>query len=269
MNKWWAVIALALVPFAGFAAGGGVKLENAKIDLKSNESIQRGGKYFVNYCMGCHSAQYVRYKQFTKVGLTEEDIRDNLMFAGGKVGDLMTISMAPEDASRWFGATPPDLTLAARVRYDGPDWIYTYLKSFYTDPSRPMGVNNTVFPNVGMPHVLWELQGIQDPAYRYDVMKDGHALSSFDSEAEAAAYLSEHEGARIERNVDHLKLVSPGSITPEEYDQVARDLATYLAYISEPIKLERQRMGFWVILFLILFTYLAYQAKKEWWKAVH
>ncbi len=272
MNKWWAIIALAvaLVPVAGLAAGGGVKLENAKIDLKNHEAIQRGGKYFVNYCMGCHSAQYVRYKQFTQVGLTEDDVRDNLMFRAGKVGDLMTISMPPEDGSRWFGAPPPDLTLAARVRYDGVDWIYTYLKSFYTDPSRPMGVNNTVFPNVGMPHVLWELQGIQDPVYRYDVHdEDGDVAESFDSEAKAEAYLKQHEGGRIERVVDHLKLVTPGRLKPAEYDQVARDLATYLAYISEPIKLERQRMGFWVILFLIFFSYVAYQMKKEWWKAIH
>ena len=129
------------------------------------------------------------------------------------------------------------------------DWIYTYLKSFYTDPSRPMGVNNTVFPNVGMPHVLWELQGIQDPVYHYEVYDaDGDLAESFESEAEADAYLKQHEGGRIERVVDHLKLVEPGRLEPAEYDQVVRDLTTYLAYISEPIKVERQRMGFWVLI---------------------
>lgn len=271
MKKLIAVMALALMPLTGLAAGGpGVKLEQANIDLNNHAAIQRGAKFFVNYCMGCHSAQYVRYKLFTSVGLTEDDIKENLMFGGGKVGDLMKIAMPAEEAGRWFGAPAPDLTLTARIKSGGADWLYSYLKGFYTDPSRPMGVNNTVFPNVGMPHVLWDLQGVQAPVYKYEVHHDGHTVASFDTEAAADAYVKEHgEGYRLERVVDSLELVQQGSMTAAEYDQVSRDLATFLAYISEPMKLERQRMGVWVILFLVVFTVLAYLMKKEWWKDIH
>ena len=271
MKKLIAVMALALVPLTGLAAGGpAVKLEKANIDLNNHAAIQRGAKFFVNYCTGCHSAQYVRYQLFKEVGLTEDDIKDNLMFAGGKVGDLMKIAMPAEDAGSWFGAPAPDLTLTARIKSGGADWLYTYLKGFYTDSSRPMGINNTVFPNVGMPHVLWELQGVQDPVYKFEVHHDGHAVASFDTEAAADAYVKEHgEGYRIERVVAGLELTQKGSMTPAEYDQVARDLATFLTYISEPMKLERQRMGVWVILFLTVFSVLAYLMKKEWWKDIH
>lgn len=270
MKKLIAVISLALLPLTGLAAGGNVHLESANIDLGNHAAIQRGAKLFVNYCMGCHSAKYVRYKLFTEVGLTEDDIKNNLIFSDRKVGDLMTIAMPEDEAAKWFGAPPPDLTLTARIRHGGADWIYTYLKGFYTDPSRPMGVNNTVFPNVGMPHVLWQLQGVQDPVYRYEVHHDGQTVASFGTEAEADAYVKEQgEGYRLERVVEKLELVQPGSMTTAEYDQAARDLATYLTYISEPIKLERQRMGIWVMLFLIVFTVVAYLMKKEWWKDVH
>ncbi len=272
MKKLFAVIALALMPFAGIASsGGGPQLQQAHVDLSNHASIQRGAKLFVNYCMGCHSAKYVRYKLFSEVGLTEDDIKDNLIFTDGKVGDLMKIAMPEEDAGRWFGAPAPDLTLTARIRHGGADWIYSYLKGFYTDPARPMGVNNTVFPNVGMPHVLWELQGVQNPVYKYEVQHDGHAVASFDSEAEADAYAKEQQGGeyRLERVVESLELARPGTLTAAEYDLVARDLATFLTYISEPVKLERQRMGVWVILFLVVFTVIAYLMKKEWWKDVH
>jgi len=272
MKKLIAVITLALMPVTGMAAGGGgAPLEMANIDLNNHAAIQRGAKLFVNYCMGCHSAKYVRYKLFTKVGLTEDDIKDNLIFTDSKVGDLMKIAMPEAEASSWFGAPAPDLTLTARIRHGGPDWIYTYLKGFYADPSRPMGVNNTLFPNVGMPHVLWEMQGVQEPVYKYEVHHDGHVVASFDTEAAADAYVKEQggDGFRMERVVASLDLVQPGSMTPAEYDQVARDLATFLTYIAEPMKLERQRMGVWVILFLVVFTVLAYLMKKEWWKDVH
>jgi ubiquinol-cytochrome c reductase cytochrome c1 subunit len=272
MKKLLALFALALMPIGAMAAGGpSVPLESANVDLNNHAAIQRGAKYVANYCMGCHSTQYVRYKQMTKVGLTEDDIRDNLMFGGGKVGDLMTIAMPNESAAEWFGAAAPDLTLTARIKAGGSDWIYSYLKGFYTDPTRPLGVNNIVFPNVGMPHVLWDLQGIQDPVYRYEVHHDGKALKSFDTEAAAEAYVQEKDGGeyRVERVVDALELVEPGLLTPAEYDQVARDIATYLTYISEPVKMERQRIGVWVMLFLVVFTILAYLMKKEWWKDVH
>lgn len=271
MKKLIVLMALALLPLTGMAAGGGnVHLEKANIDLGNHAAIQRGAKFFVNYCMGCHSAKYVRYKLFTEVGLTEDDIKNNLIFTDAKVGDLMKIAMPEAAAGNWFGAPAPDLTLTARIKSGGADWLYTYLKGFYTDPSRPMGVNNTVFPNVGMPHVLWDLQGVQAPVYKYEVHHDGHVVASFDTEAAADAYVKEHgEGYRLGRVVAGLELVQPGSLTQAEYDQVARDLATFLTYISEPMKLERQRMGVWVILFLMVFTVLAYLMKKEWWKDVH
>jgi len=271
MKKLIAVISLALLPLAVTASSGGPELQKANIDLNNHAAIQRGAKTFVNYCMGCHSAKYVRYKLFTEVGLTEDDIKDNLMFSDGKVGDLMKIAMPEEDAAKWFGAPAPDLTLTARIRHGGADWIYSYLKGFYADPTRPMGVNNTVFPNVGMPHVLWELQGVQNPIYKYEVHQEGHTVASFDTEAEADAYLKEHQGGeyRLERVVEGLEETQSGSLTPAEYDQVARDLATFLTYISEPMKLERQRMGVWVVLFLVVFSVLAYLMKKEWWKDIH
>ena len=244
MKKLIAVMALALVPLTGMAAGGGnVHLEKANIDLNNHAAIQRGAKLFVNYCMGCHSAQYVRYKLFTEVGLTEDDIKDNLMFAGGKVGDLMKIAMPVEDAGRWFGAPAPDLTLTARIKSGGADWLYTYLKGFYADPSRPMGVNNTVFPNVGMPHVLWELQGMQTAVYK--------------------------ENEHGEKVIDHLEPGQGGTMSPEEYDTMARDLTNFLVHIAEPMKLERQRIGIYVMLFLLVFFVVAVMLKKEYWKDVH
>ena len=273
MKRLLVTLALALAPLTGMAAGGpAVELQEANIDLNNHAAIQRGAKYVANYCMGCHSTQYVRYKQMMEVGLSEDDIEENLMFTDdAKVGDLMTIAMPNKDATNWFGAAPPDLTLTARIKHGGADWIYSFLKSFYTDSSRPLGVNNTVFQNVGMPHVLWELQGVQDPIYRYEVHQDGDTIASFGTEAEAEAYLEQQPDGeyRLERVVERLELVQPGSLTPAEYDQVARDIATYLTYISEPVKLERQRMGIWVMLFLVVFTVLAYLMKKEWWKDVH
>lgn len=242
MKKLIALIAFALLPVAGMTAGGGtVHLDAANVDVGNEAAIQRGAKLFVNYCMGCHSAQYVRYKQFTEVGLTEDQIKDNLMFTDGKIGDKMTIAMKEADAAKWFGAPPPDLTLVARIR--GADWIYTYLRSFYQDDKRPFGFNNVVFPSVGMPHVLADLQGVQQAVFK----DDGH-------------------GNQV---VDKLELVAAGSMTPAEYDAAMRDLTTFLAYVSEPVKQERQRLGIWVMLFLVVLFVLAYMMKKEWWKDVH
>ena len=271
MKKLIAFVALALMPVLGMASGGGNNpfVTPANIDLANHAAIQRGAKYFTNYCMGCHSAKYVRYQLMKEVGLTEDQIKENLIFDDSKPGGLMTIAMPSADAGSWFGAPAPDLTLVARIR-GGADWIYSYLKGFYGDSSRPMGVNNTVFPNVGMPNVLWELEGIKDAVFRYEAHHDGHVMETFDTEAEAVAYVKEQgEGYRLEKVVDHLVTVQAGSMSAAEFDQVARDLSAYLTYISEPMKLERQRMGIWVILFLTVFTFLAYLMKKEWWKDVH
>ena len=241
------ILALVLfMPGALLAAGGGdVHLDSADIDLNDEAALQRGAKYFVNYCLNCHSASYMRYQKMTALGLTEEQIEDNLMFAGDKVGGLMTIAMKPGDAEKWFGAAPPDLTLTARLR--GEDWLYTYLRSFYADPSRPFGVNNVVFPSVGMPHVLWELQGVQHAVWEETTGPDGEPHKA----------------------IKGLELVEQGTMSAEEYDQAVRDMVTYLSWLGEPMQQERKRLGIWVLLFLAVFTVIAYFLKKEYWKDVH
>ena len=267
MKKLIVIIVLALLPLAGFA-NESVELESANIDLTDHAAIQRGAKYFTNYCMGCHSAKYVRYKLMENVGLSESMIKGNLIFDGSKVGGLMKIAMPEAYAAESFGAPAPDLTLEARRR--GSDWVYTYLKSFYTDPSRPTGVNNKVFHNVGMPNILWELEGIKDPVYKYEVHEGAEKVAEFDSEAEANAMVKEKgEGFRVEKVVHGFSKRTDGKLSDEDFDQAVRDLTTYLTYISEPMQLERQHMGVWVLLLLVIFTVLAYLMKKEWWKDVH
>jgi ubiquinol-cytochrome c reductase cytochrome c1 subunit len=265
------IIALILmVPGMAFAAGGGnVHLEHANINLADDDARQSGAKYFVNYCLNCHSLKYERWQRMQEFGLTLDDIKTKLMPADAKPGDLMTIAMKEDDAKAWFGNPAPDLTLETRLR--GEDWVYTYLKSFYLDDSRPFGVNNTVFDKVGMPHVLWELQGFKKPVYRYDVTSKGHLEKSFDSEADADAYVKEHEGDELKINkvVDRLEQGTPGTMTDAEYDKVVTDIVTFLAYMAEPVKLERQRLGIWVLLFLALLFVFAYLLKKEYWKDIH
>lgn len=268
MKKLIVTMVLALLPLAGFANEEGVEVEPANIDLADQAAIQSGAKYFINYCMGCHSAKYVRYKLMEKQGLSEAQIKENLIFNGSKVGALMTNAMPKAYAAASFGAPAPDLTLEARRR--GSDWVYTYLKSFYTDPSRPTGVNNKVFHNVGMPNILWELEGLKDPVYKYEVHEGTEKVAEFDSEAEADAMVKEKgEGFRVEKVVSGFKQRTKGKLSEEAFDKVVRDITTYLTYISEPVKLERQHMGVWVLLFLVVFTILAYLMKKEWWKDVH
>jgi ubiquinol-cytochrome c reductase cytochrome c1 subunit len=236
-----------MVPAASFAAGPSVKVDKADVDVTNMASLQRGAKYFVNYCMGCHEAQYMRYNRIGRdLGLSDEQVRDNLIFTRDEFGDptrvgaLMKNAYPKPDAAEAFGAAPPDLTLVARVR--GEDWLYTFLRSYYLDDSRPMGVNNTTFPNVGMPHVLWELQGYQEKVVETDA--DGHEKV-------------------------HLELVQPGSLSPAEYDKVVRDIVAFLSYMGEPIQTERKMIGIWVMLFLFIFTIIAYLMKKDYWKDVH
>ncbi len=243
MKKLIAILSLALLPLTGFAAGGNVALESADIDLTDHASLQRGAKYFVNYCQGCHSLQYFRYERMQDFGLSKEQIENNLIFGGHKIGEQMKTSMPALDAAEWFGTAPPDLTLTARLRKGGADWIYTYLKGFYADESRPFGVNNVVFPNVGMPHVLMELQGVQEATIETDAHGNKHVAA--------------------------LKLAKPGRMSVEEYDQMARDLSAFMTHVAEPNKLERQRLGIWVMLFLLVFFVVAIMLKKEFWKDVH
>ena len=235
----------ALVPGIALAASEGVHLDKADVDLHNQQSLQRGAKLFVNYCLSCHSAQHQRYSRMARdIGLTDEQVIDNLMFASDKIGEQMKIAMTRQDGKNWFGAPPPDLTLAARVR--GADWLYTYLRTFYVDETRPFGVNNMVFPAVGMPHVLWELQGVQKPVFK----------------------TVEHDG-ETKQVLEGLELVEPGTLTPVEYDKAVRDLVNFMVYIAEPVQLERKALGVKVILFLLVFLVIAYLLKKEYWKDVH
>lgn len=232
---------LFALPAAVMAAGAGPQLEHADVDLSDKASLQRGAKLFVNYCLSCHSAAYQRYNRMGQdIGLSDEQIKENLLLAAEKVGDTMTIAMPQADAKRWFGNPPPDLSVMARAR--GADYIYTYLKTFYIDESRPFGVNNAVFPDVGMPHVLWELEGMKKAITR-----------------------TEHDKTVI----TGYEIVKPGSMSETEYDQAARDLTNFMVYMAEPVALKRQTIGIWVLLFLALFFVVAYALKKEYWKDVH
>ena len=238
------IVAFALAGGAR-AAGGDLTLLEAKVELGDRASLQRGAKLFVNYCAGCHSAQFMRYSRLGRdLGLTEQQVRANLMFASDKPGDPILATLGEEDANAWFGVAPPDLSLTARAR--GSDWIYTYLMTFYRDESRPFGANNLVYPDVAMPHALVELQGVQA---RKEDAGDGHAAAN---------------GAG-----DLLELVEPGSMSVAEYRRAVRDLVNFMVYVGEPAKLDRYVLGGWVLLFLLVFFVIARLLYKEYWKDVH
>ncbi|WP_260294136.1 cytochrome c1 [Sedimenticola hydrogenitrophicus] len=245
MNKLIAAFLLATAPLLGLAAGGGAHLDDADIDVSDQTSLQRGAKYFVNYCLSCHSAKFQRYNRLARdLGLTEDEVKENLMFTTDKIGETMNIAMSPANAEGWFGTAPPDLSLIARAR--GVDYIYTYLRGFYVDEARPFGVNNVVFPDVGMPHVLWELQGMQK------------------------AVFEEVDGQQVVKELVPVEgAAGQGKMSTEEFDGAMRDLTAFLSYVAEPIQLERKRIGVWVLLFLAVFFVLSYLLKKEYWKDVH
>jgi len=253
-----AVLLLTVLPLKASAAGGsGYPLDKANVDVSDTESLQRGAAMYANYCQGCHSVNFHRYERTaTDLGIPVEIMQENLNFSGTQVGSLMTITMTPELGKQWFGAAPPDLSLVARSRNE--DWLYTYLRTFYKDPSRPMGVNNKVFPNVGMPHALLELQGLAECA-------PGPVKA-----ANGGQKRDPLTGAPIlEDPCGTLKVVEPGKLTPEEYDQAVYDLVNYLSYVAEPMQLERQRIGMFVLLFLAVFFVFAYLLNREYWKDVH
>lgn len=215
-------------------------LAPADNDVTDTASLQRGAKYFVNYCLGCHSARYVRYNRLAEdLQIDEQQLVENLMFTGELPFDTMVNSMRPEDSERWFSISPPDLSLISRSR--GTDYIYTFLRSFYVDPESPTGVNNVVLPNTAMPHVLWKLQGVN------------------------RAVFEDHDGVE---EFSHFEAVRAGELEPQQYDQVARDLTNFLDYIGEPMQRERQALGIRVIAFLLVFLLIAYLLKKEIWKDV-
>ena len=231
---------LLLLPLNAFAAGG-VVLKHADVDLADFASIQKGAKHYVTYCLGCHSAKYMRYKRIAM----DLQIDENIVLAeiapeGANIYDPMLTAMNEHDSNKWFGVNPPDLSLIARVR--GADWLYTYLKGFYTDKSKPFGTNNTVFKDVAMPNMLWKLQGIQTPVI---------------------------QSVKGEDVVTHLKLTEKGSLSNKEFDKTVNELVNFLVYVGEPIQLERKRLGKYVLFFLLMFTIIAYLLKKEYWKDIH
>lgn len=231
---------LFLLPFS-VSASSGVKLESADIDLSDSASLERGAQHYVTYCLGCHSAKHIRYKRIAlDLKLDENEILKNVAPLGAGIYDQMHSAMNGHDAEKWFGTTPPDLSLIARSR--GADWLYTYLKGFYSDPGKPTGVNNAVFQDVAMPNVFWQQQGTQEAVTKN---VDGHDV------------------------ISELKLVEPGQLSPQEFDKMVNDLVNFLVYVGEPVQLERQQMGKYVLFFILMFIVLGYLLKKEYWKDVH
>ncbi len=240
--KKLAIFAAGLLLSAGVQAAEGGNLQQSGTDLNDRASLQRGAQLYMNYCSGCHSLKYLRYSRMAEdLGLSEEEVMNNLNFTGAKFGEQVMVAMPADGASKWFGKMPPDLSVISRVR--GSDWIYTYLKSFYLDETRPLGWNNQLFPNASMPNPLWQLQGLQH------------------------AELSEPD-AGGERHVEKLVIPQPGTQNAEQFNQTARDITAFLEYAGEPAALKRQSLGVWVILFLALFTFIAWLMKTEYWRDV-
>jgi ubiquinol-cytochrome c reductase cytochrome c1 subunit len=239
------LIALA-APFVLASSAEGPKLLNANVDLSDKTGLQNGAKLFLNYCVSCHSASYMRYNRIAAdLGIPEDQLKANLMFTTDKVGDPIKVAMRPEDAEQWFGINPPDLSVTARSR--GADWIYSYLLSFYADPSRPTGVNNPYLPGAAMPHVLWELQGIKKAVYHTVKDEAGH-------ESQA---------------LSHLEPGTPGKLSEVDYQKEMRDLVAFMVYLGEPAKLVRYQLGVKVLLFLSILLVAVYLMKREFWKDVH
>ena len=229
----------------GMAAGGSVHLEPANIDLDNIASLQRGARNFMNYCSGCHSAQYVRYSTIGKqLELSEEQLTDNLMFNAEKTFETIKAAMPAEDAARWFGQAPPDLSLMARAK--GADYVYNFLKGFYVSAESPTGYNNVVLAGTSMPNPLWELQGYQAANFSQHENEDGSVTSTFEG----------------------FESLSAGSMDAEQFDEFVRDTTNFLAFIAEPIRQDRRKLGVWVLMFLVFLLILVIQLKKEIWKDV-
>ena len=245
---------ITLIAALGFvtgaqAAGGGIAWDKAPNKVNDLAALQNGATLFVNYCLNCHSAAFMRYNRLADIGLTEQQIKDNLLFATDKVGNTMQAAIDPKQAKEWFGANPPDLTLVARSRAGhggtGADYLYTYLRTYYRDDTKATGWNNLVFPSVGMPHVLWELQGDRRPVFE-EVMQHGHKVE-------------------VLKGWNQL---TPGTLTPLQYDQAVGDLVAYMQWMAEPAQGTRVRIGVWVLLFLGLFTIVAWRLNAAFWKDV-
>jgi ubiquinol-cytochrome c reductase cytochrome c1 subunit len=235
---------------ASLANSEGVAWDKAPNKVNDMASLQNGAKLFVNYCLNCHSAAYMRYNRLKDIGLTETQIKENLLFATDKVGETMKSAIDPKQAKEWFGANPPDLTVIARSRAgsggSGADYLYTYLRTYYRDETKATGWNNLAYPNVAMPHPLWELQGERKPVFN-EVEEHGHVVKTFTGKWEQ---------------------VKPGSMTPLQYDQAMADLVGYMQWMAEPAQSTRVRVGVWVLLFLLMFAVVAWRLNASYWKEV-
>ncbi len=243
---------LTLVPALAMANEGGVALDKAPDRSNNMAALQHGAKLFVNYCLNCHAAASMRYNRLKDLGLNEDQIKGNLLFTGEKVGDLMTTALSPKDAKAWFGVVPPDLSVISRAKSSsagtGGDYLYTYLRTFYQDNTRPTGWNNLVVPNVAMPHVLWELQGIQ--SVKMVEVKDPH------------------EEGKMVHKFDGFQQVKPGQLNKLEFDTAVADLVGYMEWMAEPAQATRKRLGVWVLLFMSVFALLAWRLNASFWKEV-
>ena len=243
------VMALGLVG-AVQASDAGFPWDKAPGKTTDNASLQNGAKLFVNYCLNCHSAAFMRFNRLKDIGLTEQQIKDNLLVGTDKVGDVMKAAIDPKQAKEWFGGNPPDLSVIARSRAGhggtGADYLYTYLRTFYRDPTKATGWNNMVFPSVGMPHVLWELQGDRKPVFEVAKGHDGHEAHVFKG----------------------WEQVTPGTMSPAEYDHAVADLVNYLAWMAEPAQNKRTTLGLWVLGFLLLLSVITWRLNASFWKDV-
>jgi len=235
--------------FTAHANTDTIPWDKAPNKLNDLSALQNGAKLFVNYCLNCHSAAYMRFNRLTDIGLSPQDIKDNLLFTTDKVGETMKASMDPKQAKDWFGGTPPDLTVIARSRSGhggtGADYLYTYLRTYYRDESKATGWNNLAFPNVGMPHVLWELQGQRKPVYE-TIESHGHEAQVFKG----------------------WQQITPGKLSPAEYDEAVADLVNYMQWMSEPAQNIRVRVGVWVMVFLLIFMFIAWRLNASFWKDI-
>ena len=251
MKKLILTVLLAFGLVAGAQAAGGEGLAWDKAPSRTNDlpALQNGAKLFVNYCLNCPSAAFMRFNRLTDLGISEQQIKDNLLFTTDKIGETMKVNLAPQQAKEWFGGVPPDLTLIARSRAGhggtGADYLYTYMRTFYRDAEKPTGWNNLAFPDVGMPHVLWELQGEREPQWATE-KQHGHDVKTFKG----------------------WKQVAPGAMTPLQYDQAVGDLVGYLQWMAEPAQNQRVRIGAWVLLFLGVLLVIVWRLNAAFWKDV-
>ncbi len=244
--------ALALVPVLAVASEGGFPLDRAPDRSSDLSALQNGARLFVNYCLNCHSASLVRYKRLRDIGLAEDQIRENLLFSGEKVGDLMKVAMPEKDAKAWFGGVPPDLSVIIRAKASGAgsgaDYVYTYLRTYHQDEARPTGWNNLAFPGVGMPNVLWELQGVRKAKFVEE--KDPH-----------------NEGKMVHKFAG-FEQVTPGKLSAPEFDSQVADLVAFMGWMAEPVKAKREALGVWVLMFLALLVLLTWRLNASFWREV-